>query len=414
MSTKANTVLIEPQSSIIPHIILYVSQIIALALPPFRGRREVFSILILGLAVYVYANPHFTNNVSLAQPFTIAWSYYMATLAKLLCSKVPGPEGSYWRIDRKAKEALLYKSLGRKKILWAAVLIFNQRGIRWNFQVKNVPQSPPHETRRNFLLRQLFQFLKCLCIADLLFEVGTRLFFTSTDGTVGNMDSKYLTLRHPDWRWDFGKCLVFGATPYFMLSMQYAQFAFVAVFLNLSKPEDWPSPFGKLAHTTTIRDFWGRYWHQQLRHMLTLYTDSLADLLRIQRGTNLSSYTKLYLAFAISGMFHALSQLQMPCPTNITPSERCWGFFLFFVWQTVAITLEDCVQWLYKKAGGKFEDVRGRTLRTAAGYCWVIGSMWLSIPLVGDTFLRMRMGVDSLLPFSIARPLVQKYIPIPT
>src|SRR3954463_9487643 len=103
--------------------------------------------------------------------------------------------------------------------------------------------------------------------------------------------------------------------------------------------------------------------------MLTIYTDAFANYFRIPRGTNLSSYTKLYLAFGISGVFHALSQLQMPCPINITSIERTWGFFLFFLWQMVAITFEDFVQWIVPASiGGRW--------RTAAGRLWVIGSFW--------------------------------------
>lgn len=116
------------------------------------------------------------------------------------------------------------------------MLVFNQRGIRWNFQIKNVPASPK-EPKSKFLARQALQFGKCMLIADLLFELTKRWMFTPNGAALGELNSKYLTLWHPDLRWSFAKALVFGATPYFMLSMQYAQFSFLAVFLGLSKPE---------------------------------------------------------------------------------------------------------------------------------------------------------------------------------
>ncbi|CAI6334459.1 unnamed protein product [Periconia digitata] len=409
---QANLTLREPTGSIVPHVALYAIQFVALASPSFKYRRLFFSSIIIALAIQAHLNPHFTNNVALAQPFTIAWSYYMATLAKLLFS-ANGPEAQYWRIDRPAAEARSFVGFGWRKLVWASMVVFNQRGVRWNHQVKNVPLIPQGQSKTKFLFWQAWQFVKCMMIADLLFELTRRWMFMLPDGSVGTVNSKYLSLQHPDWRWSFAKAFVFGSTPYFMLSMQYAQFAFVAVLLGLSKPEDWPSPFGKLSHATTVRDFWGSYWHQQLRHMLTQYSDAVATFFRIRKGTNMSSYTKLYTAFLISGTFHALSQLQMPSPINITAEERTRGFFLFFVWQMAAITLEDFVQWIVRTTRVPIFRGEGTWISTVVGWAWVTVVMWKGLPLVGDTFVRMRMGVDPLLPNSFSRGFVERWVPIP-
>ena len=236
-----NLALKPPNGTYFPHISLYFIQILALLAPPFRGRREIFSGIIIALAVQAHLYPHWTNEVSQAQPCSIGWSYYMATLAKLLFSGDEGPEAHYWRIDKPVKEALSFAAFGWKKLVWSLMVVFNQRGVRWNHQVKNVP--PVMEKRKaRFLLLQAYQFLKCMLIADLLFELSTHWFFTSPDGQIGNMNSKYVTLRHQDWRWSFLKSLVFASTPYFMLSMQYAQFAFVAVLLGFSSPEVYHLP----------------------------------------------------------------------------------------------------------------------------------------------------------------------------
>src|SRR4051812_9514575 len=109
--------------------------------------------------------------------------------------------------------------------------------------------------------------------------------------------------------------------------------------------------------------------------MLTSYADAFANLLRIPRGTNLSSYTKLYISFFISGVFHAFSQMQMPCPVNITAKERTLGFFLFFVWQAAFITFEDFVQWLSRKMNFGRLSRENSTLRIWIGYFWVTGAL---------------------------------------
>ncbi|CAJ2504442.1 Uu.00g118360.m01.CDS01 [Anthostomella pinea] len=399
-----------PSASLFPHAALYVVQIIALALPPFMGRKHTFAGLIIGLGVYAHLHPHFTNDVGLAQPFSIAWSYYLSTLAKLLFSGRLGPEGKFWRTDRPKQEALAYKAFSWQKIRWALALIFNQRGVRWNHQVKNVP-AVETKTKHRFLALQLWNVVKCLLVSDILFNLCSRLFYTNVDNTV--VGSLVPTLRHPDWRWSFAKAFVFGAMPYFMLSMQYSVLAFVAVALGLSKPEDWPPPFGPLSDVTTIRSFWGKYWHQQLRHMLTAYTDAFTDAMGITRGTNWSSYTTLYLAFMLSGTFHALSQRLMPCPIEVTDRERVVGFFQFFVWQAAAITLEDFVQWCWRQTAEVHGQGDNHTLARIIGYVWVTCTIWGSLPLAGDTFLRMRMGEQSFLPFTLVGPFLGRLVPIP-
>ncbi|KAH6666346.1 toxin biosynthesis protein [Halenospora varia] len=408
----ANKQLKGPDSSIIPHILLWFVQIIALASPPFLGRRAIFSVWIILLAIYCNLHPYFTNDFALAQPFSIAWSFYMATLAKLLFSGPQGPESQFWRIDKPAKEAHSYPGFSWRKIRWAAVLMFNQRGVRWSHQVKNVPELPKMSKSR-FLAIQLSKFVGCACAADILFEIHRRVNFTTPDGQVGEINSKYLTLRHSDLTWSLVKTFSFGALPYFMLSMQYAQGAFLAVLLGISKPEDWPSAFGSFEETKTIRSFWGAFWHQQLRHMLTSYTDAFANMLKIPRGTNLSSYTKLYLAFLLSGTFHSLGQLHLPRSSNITAGECAEGFFLFFVWQAAAITAEDFAKWIVRKNGWSPQSNKSKRYCNMIGHAWVFFSMWMSFPIVGDTMLRMRIGTGQFAPFPLMRPLVEAYVPIP-
>ncbi|KAH6657452.1 membrane bound O-acyl transferase family-domain-containing protein [Truncatella angustata] len=401
-----------PSASIVPHAALYAVQVLALILPPFRCRNHIFAGLIVGLAVYTHLHPHFTNDPGLAQPFSIAWSYYLATLAKLLFTGPSGPEGDFWRIDRPKQEALGYRALSWQKIRWAFALILNQRGVRWNHQVKNV--HPVQTTKKSkFLALQTLEFIKCFLIADLLFSLSRRFFFTDANGVVGTIRSDDLTLRHPDRRWSFAKTLVFAAMPYFMLSMQYVQLSIVAVALGISKPEDWPPPFGSIADVTTVRLFWGKYWHQQLRHILTSYTDTVIDALGIPRGTNWSSYTTLYLAFLLSGTFHALSQRLMPRPEDVSESGLVIGFFLFFVCQAVVITVEDFGQWCWRRLRRSQAIGQSRRLARVVGYIWVTWSIWTSLPLAGDTFLRMRMGEENFLPFSLFGPYVDRFVPIP-
>lgn len=234
--SSANLQLHTPTGSIIPHVLLWAIQPVALASPPFRGRCILSVMTIVAFAVFSQVHPHFTNDIALAQPFTIGWSVYLATLEKILFAADPGPEASFWHIDKPAREAIDFAAFSYQKLRWAIALMFNMRGIRWNHEVKNI-QKASTSSRSRFLIAQVMAFLYYGLAADVFVQLGIRWFYTAPNGQVGDLNSKYLTLRHSDWRWSFAKAYVFGATPYFICCMQYTLFSILAVLLGLSKPE---------------------------------------------------------------------------------------------------------------------------------------------------------------------------------
>lgn len=226
-----------PTGSIIPHLLLWIFQLLGLLSPPFNGRRIIFAVAIMFMAILSQINPHFTNDIALAQPFTIGWSICLSTLEKILFSSDPGPEADLWHVDKPAREALSFPGFGLQKLIWALVVMLNMRGIRWNYEVKNIPRPKQSLTRRHFFASQLLNLAYYSIMADVTVQLGIRLFYTATDGKGSILESKDLTLSHPDWRWSFMKALVFGATPYYICSLQYTLFSIPAVLLHLSKPE---------------------------------------------------------------------------------------------------------------------------------------------------------------------------------
>lgn len=227
----SGTALREPDASILPHILLWLCQGVALACPTFRGHRVLSSTLIIALAIQCNLNPYFTKNFDLAQPFSLAWSFYLATLSKILFSGGQGPESCYWRIDHPAREATSYHAFGTDKLRWAAALIFNQRGIRWNHQVAKVPPSP-HKSRQDFLAKQILKCATCFFMADLSFELYRRT-------TIVSGASHDATSGHSHLARGLVRMMSFGALPYFALNMQYSLGAFITVLLRISIPEVW-------------------------------------------------------------------------------------------------------------------------------------------------------------------------------
>ncbi|KAH8773842.1 membrane bound O-acyl transferase family-domain-containing protein [Diaporthe sp. PMI_573] len=406
----ANDVFSEANDSIIPHIALYVTQLVALASPKFPGRRFVFSGILLALMAQATRYPRFTNDMGRAQPFCIQWSFWLATMEKLLLSGEEGPEAHFWRVDKGPREAESYYGFSFRKLSWAFMLILNQRGVGWNHQVKNVPKVT--QTKKSaFLINRLFWLATNFLMADLLFHLGIRFFYTNPEtGVVGDVNSKFLTLDYACPGWRFTTIFVFAATPYFALSFQNSLFSIIFVSLGFGGPEDWPDQFNSISEAFTVRLFWGNYWHQNLRRGLATWANAFVDLIGIRHGTNLSSYTQLWFSFLVSGYFHTMSHFLFPPPLNITVAERIHPIFVFFILQAAAVTFEDFVQWAWCKALGMGDGVH--RWRRVVGYIWVAGWMWYSVKFIALAFLKTRVGAESPLPFTVVGPWME-YVPMP-
>ncbi|KAI1905967.1 hypothetical protein LOZ12_006416 [Ophidiomyces ophidiicola] len=188
--------------------------------------------------------------------------------------------------------------------------------------------------------------------------------------------------------------------------MNYTLASILAVFLGLSEPKDWPPLFGDISKVTTVRYFWGTYWQQLLRTMFTGWGNGLARLLGLPPHTNISSYFKLYVAFAISGLFHALMTYTMPSTAQHTFDDRFLLVFKGFFIQAFIVHIEDIILWAYRKLTGDTHGERGKTSadkkrkmwKTLLGYIWVTACIWYSLQLVGDGYLKTGITLTSDVP----------------
>jgi hypothetical protein len=224
--------------SIIPHILLLLLQPIILSCPNFPGRSALSSITIITLAICAQINSPFTSSLDTMQPWTLMWPHWLAVLSHILFTKqIGGPTAAFWRIDRSPHEAALERGVF-KRLRWAVALMINLRGIRWNYQVKNIPKQPEKMTKTVFLVAQGLSFLRVLLMCDLLLQLAAHLFLTGPNGQPGDVNSKLLTLRQvSDWRWSLLKTLVFALGPYFFISLQYIVCSFISVAVGLTIPE---------------------------------------------------------------------------------------------------------------------------------------------------------------------------------
>ena len=97
--------------------------------------------------------------------------------------------------------------------------------------------------------------------------------------------------------------------------------------------------------------------------------------LRFPRGTNLSSYTQLYVAFFLSAILHFAGDVAFE--KRIVSRS-----FKFFLLQAVAITFEDLVIYTAKRLlprVGKVDKPWTMVAVRVTGYCWV--TLWLCLTL---------------------------------
>ncbi|KAF2264629.1 hypothetical protein CC78DRAFT_601276 [Lojkania enalia] len=391
------------EAAIIVNASLLLVQNILIAAPTFPGRQKFLAISIIVLAIAAHLAGPTSDNVQDALPYTLFWPVWLATLEKCITAGKRNIEDFYWRVDRPAREGTDMLAFGPMKFLWVAAMMFNARLVRWNLQVKNVP--PQTRLRKlNFLAARMLQLVKLVLVTDLVFQLAIRLFWTRPDGSV-HPDSKYLTIRNESWGRSFLNALVFGCGPYFSMNLQYVVAAIFSVSFNLSQPADWPPLYGRITDATTVRAFWGQFWHQTIRRPLTTFAHCITDWMGFERSTDLTFYVHIWAAFIISGIMHAQSLALLPRAFNITLYEATAGMFYFFIWQALAITVEDLIQRAWQKTGHKFEDL-GR-MRFVMGYMWVACSLWISLPWAADAYIRLRITEEPMLSFTVFGPYVR-------
>ncbi|KAJ7195831.1 membrane bound O-acyl transferase family-domain-containing protein, partial [Mycena pura] len=161
-----------------------------------------------------------------------------------------------------------------------------------------------------------------------------------------------------------------------------------SVGTGASDPEDWPPYMGSASLTWSVRNFWGRVWHQTMRRFLSAHGKFVAHrVLHLKPGSTGSAYTQLYVTFLISGIMHYLPEYM---------ALRHWGggALLFLLLQAVAITFEECVQ-----VAGRRLGIPGSWRWKAVGYFWVWSWFAFCLPLWQDPLLHK--GVFEELRYSI-------------
>ncbi|KAG1733489.1 hypothetical protein EDB19DRAFT_1213413 [Suillus lakei] len=145
----------------------------------------------------------------------------------------------------------------------------------------------------------------------------------------------------------------------------------------------------------------GRTWHQFLRRCLTPFGQKMVSFLGFKSGTTGSSYTQLYTAFFISGIAHLggdavvnPSRIGVSCP--------------FFMFQALAITLEDIVIAIACRAGVK-ETKWMHVMGCVWVICWFIvtATQWVTAVSIAGMENGVEVIPSKLFPPPLCDVLIQ-------
>ncbi|KAF7352271.1 MBOAT-2 domain-containing protein [Mycena venus] len=327
-----------------------------------------------------------TGHPTLDYCFAAAWfPYLFAASDYILLTDV---QRELWMVKppQRADEPIENAPIFRR-ISWGISLITSTRGVGWAHEQRyaNPPRPSPSTPRGAFIRSQIFQALGFAALTEAINFFNMRNPALYTGGP---------SLAAYGWFWRYQVVWAWSIPMAAISICNHALSAALSVGIGASDPEDWPPFMGSIMLAWSVRNFWGRVWHQTMRRVrwssqsydylltkimiqfLSAHGKFVAHkVLRLKPGSNVSAYTQLYVAFLISGIMHYLPDYM---------ALRHWGggALVFFLLQAVAITFEEGVQSLGRRLGFT-ESWRWKVV----GYCWVWSWFAFCLPIWQDPLL---------------------------
>ncbi|KAJ7770963.1 membrane bound O-acyl transferase family-domain-containing protein [Mycena maculata] len=312
--------------SYLSYLFVFLS-VFALVVKPSPYRRMLFlPLLLMSPYLLSFSTGHPTMDYCVAS----AWFPYLFAASDYILITDVQRELRMVKPPQRTGEPIETAPLSRR-IAWGTQLFTSTRGIGWVHEPRhaNPPHPSPSTPRGAFVRAQIAEAVAMAVIFETVNFFNTRnpsLYAGGPSLAAYGWFWRYLVV----WAWGlpmataaiFGHCLN----------------AAFSVGTGASDPEDWPPYMGSLSLAWSLRNFWGRTWHQSMRRFLSAHGKFVAQrVLHLEPRSAGSAYTQIYIAFLISGIMHYLPEYM---------ALRHWGggALVFFLLQAVAITFEDAVQ----------------------------------------------------------------------
>ena len=149
--------------------------------------------------------------------------------------------------------------------------------------------------------------------------------------------------------------------------------AFVFVASGFDNPEDWPPLFGDIRDATSIRNFWGKFWHRLVYRSYTSYGIWISkNILHLPKSSLIGKLFINFFVFTMSGCVHVLAirQLGYTC--------GAWEEITFYIYNFLGILVEmaaiTAFSWITR--GYKLNS----TVSNMLGYTWVFIFLFTVVP----------------------------------
>ena len=145
------------------------------------------------------------------------------------------------------------------------------------------------------------------------------------------------------------------------------------------------------------------FWHQNIRAVFEGIAGAVSeDLLHLPQGSLILRYSKIYIAFLVSGFLHLGTDFGSGL------SWRQSGSVQFFTTLALGIMIEDAIGAAWRSIVQSGADRKPTPLwQRCIGYCWTLLYLSWAMPIwIYPLIDRHRPGIDEVYPFSVAKYLV--------
>ena len=296
-----------------------------------------------------------------------------------------------------------------ERLFWVLDLLGSLRALHWSHgQRQNhtpaarIERNPKHTPS---LLMTICKLLLIYLFTDLLKEIIAMdpYFWGYTEHNPPDYIKSILPL--PALVQVY-RMLVAFATFYIALDLDYT--IVILLFVNILGPsvagiwgQDWAYRplYGNLNSVATrgLKGWWGAWWHQCFRFILTAPTNAIINKLPIRKHGVMAITLGIVIPFLISGVIHACGSYTMWGPTKPINS------FAFFALQPVGIALQMIGCWSLQRLN--VMNKIPRRVREATNVAFAVFWLLLTFPLLAGDFAKGGLWLTEPFPISVIQIL---------
>ncbi|KAG7086154.1 hypothetical protein E1B28_002114 [Marasmius oreades] len=298
---------------------------------------------------------------------------------------------TFRRLDKKGRiDTDISSAPFTERLVWGFSLVTNPRGIGWEHG--SSPRLPYNQDRADNPRIQIDSRKHFLLHKNIALIISIGYFRLSSYITRSSVSS-FLQIRiKDDFVWGFITSVVYVSRVVAYCNSLHLGLVIVMVGIGVWDYQQCPPLFGDWTEGYSLRNVWGRVWHQLLRRILKSHASFILSLFRISpNSTYRSSYyvIRSLTAILLSGLLHqTMASISPPRKAYNTVFSFLTGPDMqFFFSQALGVMLETVGMWMWRSlysiaAKGRNEKEMGKDeVKCIRNRYWhysrVIGYLWV-------------------------------------